>query len=152
MELFNLIASILGIISFFLGLFINRNVKRYRLELIEYMDNDFDLKKLNKLLECILFFVTSILEDGNFDKQAYTYIFGNCNNYIKFDIRIKKSVKKLRNYDEKIKKKILKEKKGSLDKSYIADFLNVAIILKELSGHLERINENEKRELVRGKK
>lgn len=148
-EIINGGASVLGVLSFFLGLIIKNDVKKYRLELLEYIDNDFDLKKIDDLLEYMLLFTSCLTEDGNFEQQAYTYILANCNNFSKFDSRIKKSVKKLINYDDKINKRVSKEKNNDLKYYYIKEYYIVGKIFEELTWNLERINKNENREIVR---
>lgn len=113
------------------------------------MDNDFDLERLGKLLEEMLLFSLSLLQDKRFDEDTYTYIFGNINNYSKFDKKLKKSINKLKKHDKKIRVKNSKEDNKKFTSDYISDRVNVCTLLEELMSDLERINQNKARELVR---
>ena len=74
-EILNVVASVAGVVGFLISLFNANNVRKFRKQLIEYMDNDFDLSKVEELLENILLFTASLVDDKRFDEKMYLSIF-----------------------------------------------------------------------------
>ncbi|MFZ2822869.1 MAG: hypothetical protein WAZ33_03720 [Lactococcus raffinolactis] len=150
-EILNVVASVAGVVGFLISLFNANNVRKFRKQLIEYMDNDFDLSKVEELLENILLFTASLVDDKRFDEKMYLSIFSNIDKYSKFDKKIKKSVKDLKKYDKKFKSKGTKENIEDLSINYISNRIDFCLVLKELSVDLQRISQNKYRELARRK-
>ena len=150
-EILNVVASVAGVVGFLISLFNANNVRKFRKQLIEYMDNDFDLSKVEELLENILLFTASLVDDKRFDEKMYLSISSNIDKYSKFDKKIKKSVKDLKKYDKKFKSKGTKENIEDLSINYISNRIDFCLVLKELSVDLQRISQNKYRELARRK-